>query len=284
MARRSMEIRGHRALLPALGLAISLLGMSLTAPQRAAAQSAPAQAALAQTSVTSAESEWRQDLDRWRTRRAQEIHAPDGWLTLVALDWLKPGANSIGAAADNQIQLHADVPDHIGMLIVSGKTVQLLPIAGGLPDDLTIDGKPAHEGPLAVEGAKPSIIGWHGVSMIVLARGDRFALRIKDANAPARKAFHGLNWYAADPNLSVTAQWIPFTPPQSGPRWICLRRELRSSSLAARPIAWSRCSRVPAKRRCSSSCAMRPANPPPTRRRGFCTRRFPTMVWTSPAR
>jgi len=214
MARRSMEIRGHRALLPALGLAISLLGMSLTAPQRAAAQSAPAQAALAQTSVTSAESEWRQDLDRWRTRRAQEIHAPDGWLTLVALDWLKPGANSIGAAADNQIQLHADVPDHIGMLIVSGKTVQLLPIAGGLPDDLTIDGKPAHEGPLAVQGAKPSIIGWHGVSMIVLARGDRFALRIKDANAPARKAFHGLNWYAADPNLSVTAQWIPFTPPQ----------------------------------------------------------------------
>jgi uncharacterized protein (DUF1684 family) len=210
MTARWAAMNGSRGWLQSMSLAvllagtILLAGISLAAPRHAQAQA----------SVTSAEPEWRQDLDRWRARRAQEIDAPDGWLTLVALDWLKPGANSIGAAADNQTQIHADVPDHIGLLIVSGKTVQLLPIAGGLPDDLTIDGKPAHEGPLVVEGAKPSIIGLHGVSMIVLERGDRFALRIKDANAPARKAFHGLNWFPPDPNFSVTAQWIPFTPPQ----------------------------------------------------------------------
>jgi uncharacterized protein len=191
------------ARLSAGALAVLLASWMLLAP-------CPAQA---QTAVTSAESEWRADLDQWRERRAQVIDAPDGWLTLVGLDWLKPGVNSVGAAADNRIQVHAQAPDHIGLLTVSNKTVQLLSPSAGFPPDLTIDGQPAREGPLVVEGGKPSIIGWHGLSMVVLARGDRYALRVKDADSPTRKGFHGLNWYAADPHLSVDANWIPFAPP-----------------------------------------------------------------------
>jgi len=166
----------------------------------------------AQATVTSAESEWRQDLDAWRARRALEVDAQDGWLTLAGLEWLKPGANSVGAAADNGIQLHAQAPDHIGLFTVSDKTVQLAATIDGFPPDLTIDGQPAKEGPLAV-GAKASVIGWHGLSMVVLDRGGRYALRIKDADSPARKSFQGLNWYAADPQLSVEASWIPFNTP-----------------------------------------------------------------------
>ena len=144
--------------------------------------------------------------------RSQEIDLPDGWLTLVALEWLKPGANSLGAAADNQIQIHAQAPDHIGLFTVSGKTVQLLSTQGGFPPGLTIDGQPAREGPLTLE-PKPSVIAWHGLTIVVLERGGRYALRIKDADSPTRKAFHGLNWFAPDPQFSVEATWIPFTPP-----------------------------------------------------------------------
>jgi uncharacterized protein len=168
--------------------------------------------AAAQTAVTSAESEWRQDLDTWRTMRAKQIDAPGGWLTLVGMEWLKPGANSVGAAADNQIHVHAQAPDHIGLFTVSGKTVQLLSIAGGFPPDLEINGQPAREGPLAV-GARPSVIRWHALSMVVVDRGSRYALRIEDADSPTRKGFHGLNWYAPDPQFSVEASWIPYTPP-----------------------------------------------------------------------
>lgn len=199
-----LEVRGMRSA-GFSGCALAILLMSsvplATRPARA------------QTAVTSAESEWRADLDQWRERRAQEINAPDGWLTLVGLDWLKPGVNSFGTAADNQIQVHAQAPDHIGLLTVSNKTVQLLSPPGGFPPVLTIDGQPAREGPLVAEGAKPSIIGWQGLTMVVLKRGDRYALRTKDADSPTRKSFHGLNWYAADPHLSVDAQWIPFAPP-----------------------------------------------------------------------
>ncbi len=186
----------------AMVLASSLAGSCLFAARPAAAQA----------TVTSAESEWREDLAAWRLRRAKAIDAPDGWLTLVGMEWLKAGVNSVGTADGNQIQVHAQAPDHIGLLTVSGKTVQLLAPSGGFPADLTIDGKPAREGPLTVEGKLPSKIAWHGLSLVVLDRGGRFALRIEDNDSPTRKDFKDLNWYAPDPQFSVEASWTPYTP------------------------------------------------------------------------
>jgi len=189
------------AVLFSFPLAIALAGGALLAVRPASAQAA----------VTSTESEWLQDLNTWRTLREEQIDAPGGWLTLVGMEWLKPGANSVGAAADNQIHIHAQAPDHIGMFTVSGKTAQLLAPIDGFPPDLQINGQPAREGPLAI-GVRPSIIRWHGLSMVVLDRGGRYALRIEDTDAPTRKAFKGLNWYAPDPQFSVDATWTPYTP------------------------------------------------------------------------
>jgi len=171
---------------------------------------------------------WRQELSAWRTQRENEISAPDGWLTLTGLEWLKPGSNSVGAGADNQIRLPEPAPKYLGLLKVSGKAsteessnsssdssvVQLLAPTGGFPADLTLDGKPAREGSLTVDNARPSTIAWHGLSLVVLKRGNRYLLRIKDASSPARASFHGLNWYAPNPDYRVTARWVPFKPPQ----------------------------------------------------------------------
>jgi uncharacterized protein (DUF1684 family) len=157
--------------------------------------------------------QWQQDLAAWRAQREKEISAPDGWLTLAGLEWLKPGMNSVGAAADNQIKLHGEAPDHLGLLTVSGKIVQLLSPAGGFAADLKIDGQPAREGALTVDDRKPSTITWRSLTLVVLKRGDRYVLRIKDAASTARAAFHGLNWYAPDPRYRIVARWVPFTPP-----------------------------------------------------------------------
>lgn len=170
----------------------------------------PARAA-GQATVTSAEAEWRQDLTEWRTRREQQVSAPDGWLTLVGVVWLKPGANAVGAAPDNAIQIKAEVPAHIGLLIVSGKTVQLMATMDGYSKELMVDGKSAADGALATEGGRTATISFRGVTMEVMERGERFVLRIKDADSAARKSFHGLNWYAPNPDLSVEATWTPYT-------------------------------------------------------------------------
>lgn len=163
--------------------------------------------------------QWQQDLAAWRASHEKEISAPDGWLSLVGLEWLKSGLTTIGSSADCQIRLPAQTPEHLGLLTISGKApdgevVQLLSPAGGFPPDLTMDGKPAREGALSVENAKPTTIAWHGLSLVVLKRGNRFVLRIKDANSPERASFHGLNWFAPDPSYRVVARWVPFKPAQ----------------------------------------------------------------------
>ncbi len=168
-------------------------------------------------SATQAESAWRQQVDAWRSHYEGEISAPDGWLTLIGLEWLKPGINTFGAAAGNSIPIHAQAPDRMGLLTVSGKVVQLLSPTGGFPAGMQMDGKPAREGTLNTGDTNPSTITWQGLTLVVLTRGDRFVLRVKDANSPTRTAFRGLHWYAPDANYRVTARWIPYKPRQIEP-------------------------------------------------------------------
>lgn len=164
-------------------------------------------------SASTDEAAWRKQVEAWRSQREHELAAPDGWLTLVGLEWLKPGINSFGTGQDNSVKLHAQAPEHIGLLTVSGTNVQLLSPRGGFPADLMMDGKPAREGTLSADDNKPSTLTWHGVSMVVLPRGGRYALRIKDADSPTRTGFRGLHWYAPNESYRVIAKWTPFTPP-----------------------------------------------------------------------
>jgi uncharacterized protein (DUF1684 family) len=207
-----------------LSLAVLLSGWVLLQPRRAPAQKAAAPAPTEAPPIPGIYEHWADDLAAWRAAREREIGAPDGWLTLAGMEWLQPGVNSIGAAQDNAIKVRAKAPDHIGQLTLSSSqakadepaqaTVQLLAPSGGFPADLTIDGKPAKEGQLTVEGPTPSAISWHGVTIVVLRRGERFAVRIKDADSPARAAYKGLNWYAPNPRYRVQAVWTPYTPPR----------------------------------------------------------------------
>lgn len=198
--------------------------LSFTVPV-AHAQSTSAQPAVADAAETQS---WQQNLVAWRTQREMRVSAPDGWLTLAGLEWLKPGINSIGSAPDNTIRLPQQAPAHLGLLTIIGgalqdhasnakpqgaAVVQLLAPAGGFPPEMTVDEKPAREGSLVVDGAHPSTMAWHGVSLVVLKRGDRFVLRIKDADSPVRTGFRGLNWYPPAPSYRVMARWVPFKPP-----------------------------------------------------------------------
>jgi len=190
-----------------------LIGLVLLRVPPADAQDAAAPSAAPSTG-SAENAAWLNQLNVWRAHREQEIDAPDGWLTLVGLEWLKPGLNSVGVAEGNQIRLTGHAPDRLGVISVNGATVELQPPDGGFPPDLEVDGKPARAGTLTVIGAKPSVIAWHTLTLVTLNRGGRYVLRIKDAEAPARAAFHGLSWYAPDPHFRVEAKWIPYAKPQ----------------------------------------------------------------------
>jgi uncharacterized protein (DUF1684 family) len=153
------------------------------------------------------------DLLPWRVERARGLSAPDGWLTLVGLDWLKAGRNSIGLAADNSIRLKGHAPEHLAVIEVNGSQLKLLAPKGGFPAFAYLNGQPAHEATLNPDDVKPtSLLTTENLSLVVLHRGDRFALRIKDAQAATRTSFKGLRWYPPNAAYRVTAKWIPFTP------------------------------------------------------------------------
>jgi uncharacterized protein len=158
---------------------------------------------------------WEQELAAWRTQHAADLQKPDGWLSLTGLEWLDPGDNTVGSAADNKIHLPASGPGHVGTLHLEGTTARLLPPSGGFPSGLLIDGKPAEARELRAgadtDKGNPRItIGT--LNFYVVRRADRFALRIKDARSAAMLGFHGLKWYPPDPAFRVVAHWVPYEP------------------------------------------------------------------------
>jgi len=152
---------------------------------------------------------WKSGLLQWRQERARQLSAPDGWLTLVGLEWLKPGPNSFGSAAANRIRLNAPVDAHLGVLELKGNDVYLSSPAPSLLEN----GAPAQPGKIETDGENPTVLKAGTLTLLVIHRGDRFALRIKDSQAPTRIQFKGLHWYAPDARYRITAKWLPFNPP-----------------------------------------------------------------------
>jgi uncharacterized protein (DUF1684 family) len=156
---------------------------------------------------------WRQALLTWRSQRAESLQAPDGWLSLVALDWLEDGDNTLGSAPDNRIQIAGKVPAHLGIVRLEKGSVRLLPPAGGFPKDLLIDGRPPQEQELLPDDTpQASKLTVGTLTIILIHRDDKFALRIKDPQAATRLGFHGLHWYEPKAQYRVQARWIPYTP------------------------------------------------------------------------
>jgi hypothetical protein len=163
-----------------------------------------------------ADTAWKQELLSWRSQKVKKLKAPEGWLSLVGLDWLKVGDNTFGSAPDNLIRFPGSEISHGGVLRLDKDTVELVPPSGGYPKALLVDGNsPAAKQVITTDDAKtPSKITMGPLTMIVIRRSDRFALRTWDSHAPTLVDFHGLRWYDPNPHYRVQARWIPYNPPK----------------------------------------------------------------------
>ncbi len=169
----------------------------------------------ADTKNSEDQNSWQRDLLAWRAKRATGLQAPEGWLSLIALGWLKEGDNTFGSAEDCRVQIMSKAPAHIAIVRLEKGTLRLLPPTGGFPKDLQVDGQPAKEQVLVSDDAdKPSKLTIGTLTIIAIHRDDQFGLRVKDLDAPTRTGFHGLKWYAPNEIYRVHARWIPYNPPK----------------------------------------------------------------------
>jgi uncharacterized protein (DUF1684 family) len=154
----------------------------------------------------------------WRTQHASDLQKPDGWLSLIGLEWLEPGETSIGSAGDNKIRLPNTAPAHLAVLKLENDSVKLIAPKEGFAAGLQVDGSPANEQVLRADQDKDkfnSHVTIGTLNFYVIKRAEKFALRIKDAKSPSLLEFHGLKWFDPDSAYRVTANWTPYVPPKS---------------------------------------------------------------------
>jgi hypothetical protein len=127
----------------------------------------------------------------FRGRRDRRLRDPDGWLTLVGLHWLEPGANRVGSAPDGEVVLSfPGVPALAGVLRVEGTAARWNPVDGGAEVELASN-----------EAGEPTVLATGTLRMHVICRGERLALRVRDHASPALAAFAGM------PAYPVNASW-----------------------------------------------------------------------------
>jgi len=157
---------------------------------------------------------YKHSIEQWQAGRVERLTAPDGWLSLIGLEWLKEGANRVGSAADNDIVLSAG-PAHLGVVTLAhdgGMRIALDKDSGA-----TIDGKAVTEAALvddlhAGADAAPTRVSFGTASFYVIDRDGRKGLRVKDTEAPTRKHFVGIDAFPIDPSWRIEATWVPAAP------------------------------------------------------------------------
>jgi len=164
---------------------------------------------LAQSGAGS-DSAYTQEIQKWRQQRVERLTNPSGWLSLVGLDWLKGGRNTLGAAKDNDIVIPT-APAHLGTIVLSGGKANIVLDAKA---GATIDGAAKPESELLDDShEKPTLVAFGTTNFYAIKREDKYGLRIKDAEAPTRKHFVGIDYFDIDPSWRVEAKWEPYDPP-----------------------------------------------------------------------
>jgi uncharacterized protein len=149
----------------------------------------------------------------WQAQRAARLQADDGWLTVAGLFWLKEGENSFGTDAANAIVLPpGSAPARAGVFVFRSGTVTLRAEAG-----LQVNGNPRNTALLQSDanGASPDLVTLNDLTMFVIKRGNRFAIRLRDRNSPYRREFTGLRYFPIDQKYQVTAKWIARPAPHT---------------------------------------------------------------------
>lgn len=153
-------------------------------------------------------------LNAFRAERQKILLADNGWFTVAGLHFLNPGENKFGSDPLNDIVLEfADVPKQAGVITMNGNDVTIKAADG---QTLTYNGKPAKDGPLRLAaGDRPAdLITFKSTTFFLHFSGPRLAIRVRDQNAPLRRNFSSLKWYAANPAYKVTGQFTPLDKPK----------------------------------------------------------------------
>ena len=156
---------------------------------------------------------YRVEVEAFRKAREATLKADDGWLTVSGLFWVKPGETRIGGDPSSDVLLPSGAPEHLGVLTMAeGKaTFRVDPGAGRHARRPAVR---VGRDPLRRRGrGKSSVLAFGRFKLLLLKRGARHALRLKDNASEIRENFAGLRWFPVDQGWKVEAKFVPHPLP-----------------------------------------------------------------------
>jgi len=153
----------------------------------------------------------RQEIEAWRAKHEADYRR--FYVPLAGLFDLKPGPNTAGSAASNDIVLPESAPAFIGRFILTGESVRFEPQVGVA---VTTKGQRVTSG-LALQSdasAAADELAVGDVSLWVHLSGNRPTIRMRDPNSEVARSFSGFRWFAIDEAYRVTARFIKDPAPR----------------------------------------------------------------------
>lgn len=157
--------------------------------------------------------DYRSGVENWRRQREASLRAEDGWLSVAGLYWLRPGDTRLGSDPASDVLLPSHAPGSVGVLSLGpdGRAT----FRPSLEVRVTVKGQEFTAGQVRsdADAGGPDVLAIGDLRLVLIKRGARLAIRLKDNRSEARRRFTGLKWFPVSEDWKVTARFVPHASP-----------------------------------------------------------------------
>jgi uncharacterized protein (DUF1684 family) len=147
----------------------------------------------------------------WRAKRLASLTSETGWLTPIALYWLKDGENGFGRASTQDFSLDdAALAADTGAFVLRDGRVRYVAHASNA---MTCLGKPVTSLELISDiHEKPTELVAGTLHFMLIERAGHLGIRVRDSVSPNRSEFKGLQYFPIRADWHVLAHFEPYVP------------------------------------------------------------------------
>lgn len=147
-------------------------------------------------------------IEQWRRQREASLRSEDGWLAVCGLFWLEEGDNAVGSAPGSPVLLPPDAaPARAGSIRLSGDRAVFTAAPGVRA---LRHGEPVETAELRPDASgSQDVLQLGRLKLLLIKRGGRYAIRLRDPECALRRNFRGLRWFPVREEWRIPARFLP---------------------------------------------------------------------------